>query len=447
MSDNLILRIDDFVLYTERNDINPTVFGVYCESDKRIIPIPSREPETAEEEDGDGDESFVYEPEGPTQRVEYTVGAQAALDRLELIGCTLSEAKRHFDDDLAELVAALHTWSERAETAGADFKQYADAREAVIRSLTFDLWLDGFRHIYGTQYQGDFRFDWWKPEYEGIPLHVRYMLSEGSDGRYGFPVYDCRSYLRAAFEVTGTTGQVTLDLTDMVYGESVDPDEEMCSWSRRQLADNSVVNHKIIVLTEGKTDKAVLEGAFRLLYPHLVEFYSFTDFDGAKASGGAGAQVSTLKAFVGAGVVNRIIAIFDNDTAAKVATRSLRDVRLPETVRVLLYPDLDLARSYPTLGPQGIFSMDVNGLAAGIELYLGKDVLRQDDGTLTPVQWRGYDQSIKQYQGEVLNKDELHKKFTEKLEACQADRTKITDYDWSGVRSILTAIRTAFASK
>ncbi len=136
--------------------------------------------------------------------------------------------------------------------------------------------------------------------------------------------------------------------------------------------------------------KVVLEGSFRLLYPHLVEFYSFIDFDGARASGGAGAQVNTLKAFIGAGIVNRIIAIFDNDTAAKVATRSLREIRLPDTVRVLLYPDLELARNYPTLGPQGISSMDVNGLAAGIELYLGDDVLRQSDGALTPVQWRGY---------------------------------------------------------
>lgn len=207
-----------------------------------------------------------------------------------------------------------------------------------------------------------------------------------------------------------------------------------------------VINHKIVVLTEGKTDKFVLEGALRLLYPHLADFYSFTDFEGAKATGGAGAQVNTLKAFIGAGIVNRIIAIFDNDTAAQVATRSIRGIRLPDTVRVILYPDLDLARNYPTLGPQGISSMDVNGLAAGIELYLGIDVLRQGDGSLTPVQWRGYDQSIRQYQGEVLNKDELHQKFAEKLRICQADPTKIADYDWSGVRAILECIRTAFSA-
>jgi hypothetical protein len=264
---------------------------------------------------------------------------------------------------------------------------------------------------------------------------------------YGFPGYDCRSYLRAALEVAGGGGQLTLDLTELVDGEYANADEELCSWSRRELADDFVINHKIVVLTEGKTDRAVLEGAFRLLYPHLAEFYSFTDFDGARASGGAGTQVNTLKAFIGAGIVNRIIAIFDNDTAAHVATRSLRGIRLPETVRVLLYPDLDLARNYPTLGPQGISSMDVNGLATGIELYLGEDVLRQTDGTLTPVQWRGYDQSIRQYQGEVLNKDELHQKFAEKLQACQADPTRIADYDWSGVRAILNAIRMAFASK
>lgn len=177
----------------------------------------------------------------------------------------------------------------------------------------------------------------------------------------------------------------------------------------------------------------------------MFDFFSFFDFEGARAGGGAGVLVNTLKAFIAAGIANRTIAIFDNDTAARVAMRTLNAIRLPETVRALRYPDIDLARDYPTIGSQGHSLMNVNGLAAGIELYLGEDVLRQPDGTLTPVQWRGYDQSISDYQGELLDNASLQKRFAKKLKVCTADPTKIDDYDWSGVTLILTAIRTAFS--
>jgi len=76
----------------------------------------------------------------------------------------------------------------------------------------------------------------------------------------------------------------------------------------------------------------------------------------------------------------------------------------------------------------------VNGLAASIELYLGIDVLRREDGSLTPVQWRGYDQSIHQYQGELLDKGEIQERFAEKLQICLSSPSRMTEFDWDGVR-------------
>src|SRR5262249_38466727 len=150
--------------------------------------------------------------------------------------------------------------------------------------------------------------------------------------------------------------------------------------------------------------------------------------------GGAGQLVSTVKSFVGAGIVNRIVAFFDNDTAALAAMRGLRDLRLPQNMKVLRYPDIPSARDYPTLGPQGAFPMDVNGLACGLEMYYGVDVLRREDGSLTPVQWRGYDDAVRQYQGEVMDKARLQARFAEKLQKCRSDPSLIGCLDWSGMR-------------
>ena len=40
------------------------------------------------------------------------------------------------------------------------------------------------------------------------------------------------------------------------------------------------------------------------------------DFEGARVSGAAGSLAALVKAFVGAGIANRVVALFDNDTAA-----------------------------------------------------------------------------------------------------------------------------------
>lgn len=60
-------------------------------------------------------------------------------------------------------------------------------------------------------------------------------------------------------------------------------------------------------------------------------------------------------------------------------------------MRVMQYPDLDLPRAYPALGPPtvddkaaSVAVADVNGLATSIELYPGRDVLTDEGGHLYP---------------------------------------------------------------
>jgi hypothetical protein len=87
--------------------------------------------------------------------------------------------------------------------------------------------------------------------------------------------------------------------------------------------------------------------------------------------------------------------------------------------------------------------MDVNGLAASIELYLGEDVLRQD-GQLVPVQWKGFNPILKQYQGEILEKDRIHKRFREKLSHLEDHPDFVNSGEWSGMRTVMEAIFSAF---
>ncbi len=130
-----------------------------------------------------------------------------------------------------------------------------------------------------------------------------------------------------------------------------------------------------------------------------------------------------------------IIAIFDNDSAAYDSQRNLQDIELPANIKVLNYPDTDFFKSYPTLGPTGITKMDINTLACSIELYLGKDVLKENNDYI-PIQWKEYKKNIEKYHGGLLKKSTVQDKFKNKLETCLEDKSKINDYDWDGVKAI-----------
>lgn len=153
---------------------------------------------------------------------------------------------------------------------------------------------------------------------------------------------------------------------------------------------------------------------------------------------------NTVKAFAGAGISNRIIALFDNDTAAKSAIRTLDSADLPDNIQIRQYPLLDIAKNFPTIGPTGLSNTDINGLACSIELYLGEDILKDENSEYYPIHWRGYDVGSKQYQGEILNKTEILNKFKAKLEACEKDRSLIDTYDWHSIKTILKTLFTTF---
>ncbi|MFE4216149.1 hypothetical protein [Streptomyces sp. NPDC056844] len=235
-----------------------------------------------------------------------------------------------------------------------------------------------------------------------------------------------------------------------------DPDPEiyqLCSMARESLHFTASQSAPVVVLTEGSTDVAFLKPALALLYPHLTDLVRFMDYNSStRAQGGAGSLVTMVRAFAAAGIANPVIALFDNDTAASEALRPLRrDAALPPNIKVLQYPPLELARSYPTLGPPSLDTptgsptrADVNGLAGSIELYLGTDALSLPGGSLRPVQWRSYSAACQQYQGEVTDKRAVEAAYASKLSSAQRDPSVIDAQDWTGVRAILETIIHAF---
>lgn len=416
-----------YPLINSKSAVVPEAMTVFRESDKRIFSrkLGDRNPLVW------GD-VYANEANDVETATIYVCRTDAVIARLEVMGFTINRARRDFESRRQAELAMYQEWAKNEP----DPPWFADEVK-LIESLSFDAYLTALRQVLSEGLRPKPFDDDEKP---GLSAAVRYILDDNDDYLLGFFASDIRSLIRVACEIAPKPSEVIQDITDLVDGDYYALEDPVCQQSIDSLTLGHLENANRIVLTEGSTDTRVLKDSLRLLYPHLSSYYSFLDFDTARVPGGAGQLASLVKGFAAAGIGNRIIAIFDNDSAARDAKRSLSQLRLPPNIAVLSYPDIELLRNYPTLGPSGNTNLDVNGLAASIELYFGTDVLRRPDGLLAPVQWKGYIESVTSYQGEVLGKTELQTAFLRKLAIAERDPAEQTRQDWSGIDAILRVI-------
>jgi hypothetical protein len=364
---------------SSKNDVDHGIMQLFRPSDKRTLParsvdLPSQLKDWTDDLEDD-DANVVF----------YTAPAAVVQDRLELLGYTLDTAKSAFGKSLSADVANHVKWSRGAH--GEIFKEQAH----LLGQLTVDVWLEALGTIKSRCLKQRARGG----DVEGVEDPVlRFMLTHDW---YGYSGPDLNVGLRLALEACGCDDDFVYDLTDLVLGGDFSTDQDLVAYSMALTANEYASSGKVIILTEGRSDARILSESLTLLYPHLADYFSFMDFEGVRIGGGAGSLVNIVKAFAGAGIVNRTVALFDNDTAARAALVGLRSIRLPPNIVVKQLPRLVELESYPTIGPTGSALMNVNDVAGGLELYLGSDVLTEPSGTPIPVQWTGYDVGVGAY--------------------------------------------------
>jgi hypothetical protein len=372
---------------------------------------------------GNEAERWEYTAVGEEVTIHELVSTSSAVrDRLDVLGIGMTLVRKTFDElitDKGERFAGLPL------PAGADpeFKEELEEEGKFIREMTLERWIELVRQRYQTG------------ELDGSPRDVHSLpwlmrLWEESDTRV---------MMRAVLAALPGTSEIRIDVTDIVDGGymslDLNPHEAALKWMANEISSGSPV----IVLTEGPSDARILQSAVEVLKPHLKDFLRFPDFSLSPESS-ASALVKTVKTFASAGIRNRVVAIFDNDTAAEDALQALAEDLLPTNISVFRLPYLPLASAYPAIGPNGTVVMDVNGLAGSIELYTGEDVLRDKDGELRPVQWRGLNDRLKRYQGEVTHKRAIQEGFDAKVKAFLGGEARLIDPDWAGLDLILDAI-------
>ena len=419
--------LESLYVGSTKNDFDHSLMQLFRASDKRVERSAAKDlPRSMMWAD------YVVDPNEKVDFVYYTAPARIIRDRLDLKGYTLAAAKRAF---MKRIRRQAKDYSE--PTVG--MEDYYENRESILKALDVDKWLATLRHIresgLGTSTHG-------MSPYKPVVNLEEFMLEEDS---YGFSGVDLYVPLRLALEICNQDDNFIYNLTDLVSGGYVKKREDCVAIASEFSAGVHTSRSKIVVLTEGRSDEWILSESMKLLYPHLYDYFAFMDFETARVEGGASHLAKIVKSLAGAGIINKVIAIFDNDTIGQEAIHSLRQVKLPGNLSVLKLPDLKALRKYPTIGPSGPRKMNVNGSAASIELYLGDDVLRQN-GKLPPVQWSAYNPGMGKYQGSLLDteKDKVQKRFKEKLAQQKTNTNLAQDQNWAGLFAIMSSIFSAF---
>ncbi|WP_445256999.1 hypothetical protein [Nocardioides aurantiacus] len=194
---------------------------------------------------------------------------------------------------------------------------------------------------------------------------------------------------------------VDMDLSDLVAGGWLSLDDRPHREARLRMAADVANGGPVIVITEGSSDARWLRRSLEISAPAVAYLFEFLDFAEFRTPGGTDRVVSLTKGMASAGVMNRVVAVLDNDTAGHLAAGQLRSLALPGQVAVVTLPDVGCALTYPTLGPDGATASDVNGRAVSIEFMFGVDVLRDADGAFFPVRWTSFLDKAGEYQGSL----------------------------------------------
>ena len=437
------LRVGRLTVDSIKGDIDPAIMMLFCRGDKRILPISLEK-----WIDGGGDAEDWSEAQC---EVKYSCVVANMRDRLGLRGFTREVAEESFQIGaqyrIRELRASVELSRNLLNSSMINDpnphylrpKEMERRKIQILETITPEAWVDAIRSIRESPENLSVTFE----ECAEFSPEEQFVLISRHSG-FGFPGADRRCMLRLFLDACPDDGDVSYDLTDLVAGGYFDSASDMIQYAEYLLSREYDASKTTVVLTEGSTDRWILERSMKLLCPHLAPFFSFMDFDGVRLEGGAGSLANIVKAFAGAGIFNRVVALFDNDTAGISALRALQTIALPPNIKVVSLPFIEIGRQYPTLGPTGLSVMDVNGLACGIEMYLGSDSLKGNDGEFVPVQWKGYDPKLRRYQGELLSKGEILERFRMKLKTCESDSTRLEDFDWKGLRLVIDMLRSAF---
>lgn len=362
----------------------------------------------------EADRCVLFNKEREEDDIFYSASRDAICIRLDLNGCTRAFAEHRFNEWRERKLNDLKTSSDRRGN-DEDFwvKEYD-----LLLSFTWPQWLKRVPEVLRTKYHGE-RYDRHLDEID------KYMKEDDFiDSWLWFDGVESLVVIRALLEACTEVSSVSLNVGDLVHAGWLEKEAQVCERSNSIVKTMGQPINPTILLGEGKSDIAILKAAMPHFHPELEGYLTFLDHADFSVAGGTSPLIQILKSFAAAGIPSNFVALFDNDAAGVEALETVQALNLPPNIIAITMPEIDLARVYPTIGPQGEATMDINGEGCSIEIYLGQDALSKDS-KLRPVEWGAPNKKMNLYQGVIIEKGDVQSAF---LQAMKAPRINTDDY-------------------
>ena len=358
-------KVGHLELAWSRNCVNASLMWIFRSGDRQEVWIDNRMPDQLAQYIDD-EYLDTYDQDNPLEVVIYRCPVAVVRDRLDLKGFTYENAKLVFQTNLEAEIEQAEAWRD-IYPGGPD-----DAVQG-LKSLTVDQWLLGVERILhdGLTSHSCGELDSQDPL---SPLLGRMLRSDLLDfpGNFGAGSTETLSALRIMVEKAPPDMDVVYDLTHLEGGGWIDGDAGPADMMDNLLYDEAWLIERAIVLTEGESDRRVLERSLALLYPHLSDYFRFFDHSATRAGGGVGQLANLVRSFAALDVRQRVIAVFDNDTAGRDAISTLDLGALPPNIAVIQYPDCDLRERLPDFGSSRPLAYERERLGRWHRTLLGK---------------------------------------------------------------------------
>lgn len=438
MSEYADLCIKKLNLCTFRNYLDEDIVNMFfSKRDLSVIPGCKYDPE---------DDSSEY-----TMYI-YKTTVKQAKERFDARGFCVDRFEKIFNTNILESID-FHAFFPKLYMYDNDDEKRL--QERIQKRVSFKKWKNAMKKIVtyelengNIDYNGTISDIGIKTECEKAIYNS--LKNDYSDSFYALntEIIPIEYILRLILENCDCDEEIVLDFSNLVY------------WSEDSISDAISAAEKvekIIVLVEGTSDKDILEFSMNKIYPHLCDLFYFMDFDdksGGKRDGGTSYVVKNLKTFYFSKTKSKFIAIFDNDAEGYQSKCTLlTEIKnWPDNFRILLYPEINFFRSYPTLAPNGkVLADDINKKACSIELYLPDSIIK-NNGEFYPIEWEsrknikttdGNEEAL--YQGVISKKDEIKKNFHKFRKRIEADENLFVAEDWIRMKRLLDTIVFAFA--
>ena len=248
--------VDGYPLVDTKSYAVPEVLSVFRESDKRVFQrmFSERNPMVWGKIKPEDDELETV--------ILYQASAEKIAQRLDIMGFSLRRAEQDFERLRRERIEEIQPDEDDLEDV------WAESRTEIER-LTFTDYADNLRSVMQRKLCTEPFEDRNGPD---VSDAERYILEHNEDYLMGYFCSDTRFLIRVACSLVPPDAVVEQDLTEVVNAGYYQADEPICESALRTLTEDYPANAKIIIVTEGSSDAAILREALGLLYPHLIDW-------------------------------------------------------------------------------------------------------------------------------------------------------------------------------